>query len=158
MRARAASTTGTNAAGMRSRPPSRAIVPSSFRPRSFRPRSFIDTPIRARAPGPHRERRRRRPSRAGPAAGGNPAPRTGAWRPARRRRHRRAGALVLAGGTNHGRSDEWFYCVSDGRAEQMSMDGRIERSRLLYERALFESDAGALAEAERELDGVEADL
>ena len=38
------------------------------------------------------------------------------------------------------------------------MDERIERSRSLYERALFESDAGALAEAERELDGVEADL
>ena len=38
------------------------------------------------------------------------------------------------------------------------MDERIERSRLLYERALFEGDAGALAEAERELDGVEADL
>lgn len=40
----------------------------------------------------------------------------------------------------------------------MSVDERIERSRLLYERALFESDAGALAAAERELDGVEADL
>jgi len=38
------------------------------------------------------------------------------------------------------------------------MDERIERSRSLYERALFEGDAGALAEAERELDGVEADL
>ena len=38
------------------------------------------------------------------------------------------------------------------------MDGRIERSRQLYERALFESDAGALTVAERELDGVEADL
>ncbi len=40
----------------------------------------------------------------------------------------------------------------------MSVDERIERSRLLYERALFESDAAALAHAERELDGVEADL
>jgi len=40
----------------------------------------------------------------------------------------------------------------------MSVDERIERSRLLYERALFEGDGGALAEAERELDGVEADL
>ena len=38
------------------------------------------------------------------------------------------------------------------------MDERIDRSRLLYEQALFESDAGALAAAERELDGVEADL
>jgi hypothetical protein len=38
------------------------------------------------------------------------------------------------------------------------MDGRIERSRQLYERALFESDVGALTAAERELDGVEADL
>ncbi len=40
----------------------------------------------------------------------------------------------------------------------MSVDERIERSRLLYEQALFESDAGALTAAERELDGVEADL
>jgi tetratricopeptide (TPR) repeat protein len=40
----------------------------------------------------------------------------------------------------------------------MSVDDRIERSRLLYERALFESDGEALAQAERELDGVEADL
>jgi len=40
----------------------------------------------------------------------------------------------------------------------MSVDERIERSRLLYERALFESDGEALAQAERELDGVEADL
>ena len=38
------------------------------------------------------------------------------------------------------------------------MDDRIERSRLLYERALFEGDADALAEASRELDAVEADL
>ncbi len=38
------------------------------------------------------------------------------------------------------------------------MDGRIERSRQLYARALFQGDAGALAEAGRELDGVEADL
>jgi tetratricopeptide (TPR) repeat protein len=41
---------------------------------------------------------------------------------------------------------------------QMSVDERIERSRLLYEQALFESDAGALTAAEGELDGVEADL
>jgi len=40
----------------------------------------------------------------------------------------------------------------------MSVDERIERSRLLYERALFASDGEALAHAERELDGVEADL
>jgi tetratricopeptide (TPR) repeat protein len=38
------------------------------------------------------------------------------------------------------------------------MDERVERSRLLYERALFEGDAGALEVAEAELDGVEADL
>ena len=38
------------------------------------------------------------------------------------------------------------------------MDERIERSRLLYERALFEGDGEALAEAERELEGVAADL
>ncbi len=40
----------------------------------------------------------------------------------------------------------------------MSTDERIERSRRLYERALFEGDAGALEAAELELDGVEADL
>ena len=45
-----------------------------------------------------------------------------------------------------------------GNGGQMSVDERIERSRLLYEQALFESDAGALTAAERELDGVEADL
>jgi tetratricopeptide (TPR) repeat protein len=38
------------------------------------------------------------------------------------------------------------------------VDERIERSRVLYERALFDGDAGALAAAELELDGVEADL
>jgi tetratricopeptide (TPR) repeat protein len=40
----------------------------------------------------------------------------------------------------------------------MSADERIERSRLLYEQALFEGDAGALEAAELELDAVEADL
>jgi tetratricopeptide (TPR) repeat protein len=40
----------------------------------------------------------------------------------------------------------------------MGADERIERSRALYERALFEGDPGALTAAERELDGVEADL
>jgi tetratricopeptide (TPR) repeat protein len=40
----------------------------------------------------------------------------------------------------------------------MSVDERIERSRLLYERALFEGDAGALDAADLEMDGVEADL
>ena len=35
---------------------------------------------------------------------------------------------------------------------------RIERSRLLYERALLEGEAGALDTADRELDAVEADL
>jgi tetratricopeptide (TPR) repeat protein len=40
----------------------------------------------------------------------------------------------------------------------MSVDERIERSRLLYARALFEGDGGALAEAEQELEGVAADL
>jgi tetratricopeptide (TPR) repeat protein len=38
------------------------------------------------------------------------------------------------------------------------MDERVERSRLLYERALFDGDTGALATAEQELDAVEADL
>jgi tetratricopeptide (TPR) repeat protein len=37
-------------------------------------------------------------------------------------------------------------------------DERIERSRLLYERAIFTGDAGALTEADRELDAVEAGL
>jgi tetratricopeptide (TPR) repeat protein len=40
----------------------------------------------------------------------------------------------------------------------MSGDERIERARQLYERAVFGGDAGVLAEAERELDRVEADL
>jgi tetratricopeptide (TPR) repeat protein len=40
----------------------------------------------------------------------------------------------------------------------MSAEGRIERSRLLYERAILDGDASALAEAGRELDAVEADL
>jgi hypothetical protein len=40
----------------------------------------------------------------------------------------------------------------------MSAENRIERARLLYERAVFDGDAGALATADSELDGVEADL
>jgi hypothetical protein len=40
----------------------------------------------------------------------------------------------------------------------MSAEDRIERARLLYERAVFNGDAGALAIADSELDGVEADL
>ncbi|MCW2919730.1 MAG: hypothetical protein JWN52_7798 [Actinomycetia bacterium] len=40
----------------------------------------------------------------------------------------------------------------------MSAEERIERARLLYERAVFGGDAGALAIAERELNAVEADL
>ena len=40
----------------------------------------------------------------------------------------------------------------------MNSDERIERSRRLYERALFDGDDSALAVAERELDSVEADL
>ncbi|WIM99702.1 tetratricopeptide repeat protein [Actinoplanes oblitus] len=38
------------------------------------------------------------------------------------------------------------------------MDSRIERSRLLYERIAFDGDSSGLQIAERELDGVEADL
>ena len=38
------------------------------------------------------------------------------------------------------------------------MDERIERARLLYERAVFNGDAAALDEADRDLDAVEADL
>jgi hypothetical protein len=37
-------------------------------------------------------------------------------------------------------------------------DKRIERSRLLYEQAIFTGDASALSEADRELDTVEAGL
>jgi tetratricopeptide (TPR) repeat protein len=40
----------------------------------------------------------------------------------------------------------------------MSAEDRIEYARLLYERAVFGGDASALATADRELDGVEADL
>ena len=40
----------------------------------------------------------------------------------------------------------------------MCAEDRIERARLLYERAIFGGDASVLATAERELDGVEADL
>src|SRR5277367_5698540 len=40
----------------------------------------------------------------------------------------------------------------------MSAENRIERARLLYERAVFNGDVGALATADSELDGVEADL
>lgn len=40
----------------------------------------------------------------------------------------------------------------------MRAEDRIEQAKLLYERAVFGGDAGALATAERELDGVEADL
>ena len=40
----------------------------------------------------------------------------------------------------------------------MSAEDRIERARLLYERAVFDGDADALATADCELDRVEADL
>ena len=40
----------------------------------------------------------------------------------------------------------------------MSAEDRIERARLLYERAVYGGDADALATADRELDAVEADL
>src|ERR1700759_1042103 len=40
----------------------------------------------------------------------------------------------------------------------MSAEDRIERARLLYERAVYGGDAHALATADRELDAVEADL
>jgi tetratricopeptide (TPR) repeat protein len=38
------------------------------------------------------------------------------------------------------------------------VDKRIERARQLYERAVFEGDAGALTRADRDLDAAEADL
>jgi tetratricopeptide (TPR) repeat protein len=40
----------------------------------------------------------------------------------------------------------------------MGDESRLERARVLYERAVFGGDEGALAIAGRELDGVEADL
>ncbi|GIH61611.1 tetratricopeptide repeat protein [Microbispora siamensis] len=40
----------------------------------------------------------------------------------------------------------------------MSGDVRLERARVLYEQAVFGGDSSALAEADRELDAVEADL
>ena len=40
----------------------------------------------------------------------------------------------------------------------MSAEDRIERARLLYERAVYGGDASALAAADQELDAVEADL
>jgi hypothetical protein len=40
----------------------------------------------------------------------------------------------------------------------VTVDDRLEQARLLYERAVFGGDADALAEAERLLSGVEADL
>ncbi|CAA9429470.1 hypothetical protein AVDCRST_MAG82-2000 [uncultured Rubrobacteraceae bacterium] len=40
----------------------------------------------------------------------------------------------------------------------MGADERIEKARLIYERAVFGGDVGALAAAERELDAFEADL
>ncbi|MEU6431330.1 hypothetical protein ABZ860_36000 [Microbispora sp. NPDC046973] len=40
----------------------------------------------------------------------------------------------------------------------MSVDVRLERAETLYEQAVFGGDASALAEADRELDAVEADL
>ena len=40
----------------------------------------------------------------------------------------------------------------------MSAEDRIERARMLYERAVYGGDASALATADRELDAVEADL
>ncbi|GAA2183311.1 tetratricopeptide repeat protein [Micromonospora lupini] len=39
----------------------------------------------------------------------------------------------------------------------MSAEDRIERARVLYEHAVFSGDAGVLADAERDLDAVEAD-
>ena len=40
----------------------------------------------------------------------------------------------------------------------MRAEDRIERARMLYERAVFDGDTGALATADSELDAVEADL
>lgn len=40
----------------------------------------------------------------------------------------------------------------------MSAEDRIEHARLYYERAVFGGDAGGLADADRDLDAVEADL
>ena len=40
----------------------------------------------------------------------------------------------------------------------MSGEERLQRARLLYEQAVFRGDSSAIVTAERELDGVEADL
>jgi len=40
----------------------------------------------------------------------------------------------------------------------VTVDDRLEQTQRLYERAVFGGDAGALAEAERHLSAVEADL
>jgi tetratricopeptide (TPR) repeat protein len=44
------------------------------------------------------------------------------------------------------------------RRRLTAVDERVRRARLLYERAVFGGDAAPLAEADRELDAVEADL
>ncbi|MEV7005301.1 tetratricopeptide repeat protein [Streptosporangium sp. NPDC051022] len=53
------------------------------------------------------------------------------------------------GGTGNGELD---------RMGEMRAEGRIERARLLYERAIYAGDDGESSEADRELDAVEADL
>jgi tetratricopeptide (TPR) repeat protein len=48
--------------------------------------------------------------------------------------------------------------AGNGDEAVIGVDRRIERARQLYERAVFEGDAGVLTDATRELDGAEADL
>jgi tetratricopeptide (TPR) repeat protein len=48
--------------------------------------------------------------------------------------------------------------IPDKARAVFGVDERVERARLLYERAVFNGDASALTEADRELDAVEADL
>jgi tetratricopeptide (TPR) repeat protein len=48
--------------------------------------------------------------------------------------------------------------AADQASADRSAEGRLERAALLYERAVFGGDDGALMAADRELDAVEADL
>jgi hypothetical protein len=57
-----------------------------------------------------------------------------------------------------GRNRGLSAIIPAGPVAFCGMDERVERSSLLYERALFDGDTGALAAADRELDAVEADL
>jgi tetratricopeptide (TPR) repeat protein len=106
-----------------------------------------------------------------PAAGASPGP---AADPAaaRDRRHERASARadrlevdarlpvrMAATGPRWGCTQcSTRHRIWVGGGEWMSAEERIEHARLLYERAVFGGDTSALAEADRDLNAVEADL